>query len=573
VLSQAEQVAALTESAFTPPPPAEQSTAGPPRGVSLLAAPDVLEAALQEAVTAALCQLKAVSVAWRTYACRELCNRLCRCEGQPEAAGVASITDLDLKILNDAGRPWEVVVAGRQLPQLARLHGFGFVVDVQAVRQVRHFGARLSGVALRSCVQGEGEPPHELLFAAVACAASGTVRGVPVQELREDDAIGSLDLEYSSIGVTSAALLGLMLPATTSVHSLSLKGNNLAGETGYVKKIKVQGSSFEVGAKVIYLGREMTVSAEPDRHEEIKMIDLSGVMALVVCLPYCRSLTSLNLEGNRIGDEGATALAAILNKTKLTNLNVLANQIGDGADSLVSAAREMPQLATLCGIQPETKCVYFTGRAGLAGHGLDAGDAKLVAFDLLKNPVIKALRTQGNDLGPKGGAALADGLKGNSTLRSLYLHNSNLGPEGGAALADGLKGNSTLQSLDLLFNFIGVKGTSALAAVLKETKIIHLYLQNNNLGPEGGAALAEGLKGNTMLQSLCLSGNYIEDKGVTALAAILNTTNISKLNLGENNRIRAEGATALATILNETKVKLLKCAPLPEGVRFPVSAH
>ena len=52
----------------------------------------------------------------------------------------------------------------------------------------------------------------------MACAASGTVHGVPVQRLREDDAIGSLDLSDSSLGVFSAELLGLMLPAATSLH-------------------------------------------------------------------------------------------------------------------------------------------------------------------------------------------------------------------------------------------------------------------------------------------------------------------------------------------------------------------
>ena len=190
-------------------------------GLSLLAAQDVREAVLQEVDAAALCQLKAVSAAWCAHARRELCTRLCRYEG-------ASITDLDVECLNDAGRPWEVVVAGRQLPQLARLRGFGFVVDVQAVREAG-LGAEedddeeeeedddgpLGGVALRSCIQGNGNPPRELLLAAVACAASGRVRGVPVQELREDDAIGSLDL-----GIISAALLVLMLPAATSVRSL-----------------------------------------------------------------------------------------------------------------------------------------------------------------------------------------------------------------------------------------------------------------------------------------------------------------------------------------------------------------
>ena len=85
----------------------------------------------------------------------------------------------------------------------------------------------LGGAALRSCIQGEGEPPHELLLAAVACAASGTVRGVPVQRLREDDVtIISLDLDEPSSGVISAGLLGLMLPAATSVRSLRCPSDN-----------------------------------------------------------------------------------------------------------------------------------------------------------------------------------------------------------------------------------------------------------------------------------------------------------------------------------------------------------
>ena len=215
--------------------------AASPLGASLLGLDqDVLGEVLQKVGAAALCQLKAASVAWRTHARRELFNRLCCREGQPEPAGVASITDLDVQVLNGAGRPWEVVVAGRQLPQLARLHGFGLVVDVQAVRQA-DLGAEeeddgdddapLGGAALRRCIQGEGEPPHELLLAAVACAASGLVRGrkprnfcglrgVPVQRLREDDAIDVLDLEESGLGVISAELLSLMLPAATSVRSL-----------------------------------------------------------------------------------------------------------------------------------------------------------------------------------------------------------------------------------------------------------------------------------------------------------------------------------------------------------------
>ena len=133
----------------------------------------------------------------------------------------------------------------------------------------------------------------------------------------------------------------------------SLANNNLAGETGYVKKSKVQGSSFEVGAKVTYEGREMTVSKAPDRDGDIKMIDLSGFMALAASLPEC-GLTSLKCAAapsvrfvsapidtptlspphpapcfavsavNHIGAEGASALAAILKETQITTLKCAA---------------------------------------------------------------------------------------------------------------------------------------------------------------------------------------------------------------------------------------------------------
>ena len=67
----------------------------------------------------------------------------------------------------------------------------------------------------------------------------------------------------------------------------------MVGETDYVNKSKVEGSSFEVGAKVTYEGREMTVSKAPDNDGDIKMVDMSGVLAFAASLPECKSLTSL----------------------------------------------------------------------------------------------------------------------------------------------------------------------------------------------------------------------------------------------------------------------------------------
>ena len=66
--------------------------------------------------------------------------------------------------------------------------------------------------------------------------------------------------------------------------------------------------------------------------------------------------------------------------------SLLNNELGDGADTLVAAALEMPQLVTLCGIQPEQQDVNLNDRR------LGVGDAKLLAFDLSKNQAIKTMR-------------------------------------------------------------------------------------------------------------------------------------------------------------------------------------
>ena len=52
-----------------------------------------------------------------------------------------------------------------------------------------------------------------------------------------------------------------------------------------------------------------------------------------------------------------------------------------------------------------------------------------------------------NQLGPEGGASLAEALKTNTTLTELDLDYNQLGPEGGAKLAEALKTNTTLRYL------------------------------------------------------------------------------------------------------------------------------
>ena len=50
---------------------------------------------------------------------------------------------------------------------------------------------------------------------------------MPVQRLREDASIGTLDLTGRSLGVLGARLLAFVLPAATSVCNLCVRCNEL----------------------------------------------------------------------------------------------------------------------------------------------------------------------------------------------------------------------------------------------------------------------------------------------------------------------------------------------------------
>jgi hypothetical protein len=234
-LGDQEKEAALREPLFASPAvaAAPDAAAPPPlTGVWLAMDGDDPEegnvtACLKRCEAQTLRQLKAVSAGLQQRARRvlweRLLDRLCSRQS-PRPLSLDDVEELDVEEL-----PHEAVAAVRSMPNLARLRGYGFRVELKGPQGVEEADLGVEAgvhmgdlrVALRRCIhEGEGAPPRELLLAAVACAARGEVRGVPVQRLREDDAIGSLSLSDKRLGVIAAELLGLMLPAATSLRDL-----------------------------------------------------------------------------------------------------------------------------------------------------------------------------------------------------------------------------------------------------------------------------------------------------------------------------------------------------------------
>ena len=85
-----------------------------------------------------------------------------------------------------------------------------------------------------------------------------------------------------------------------------------------------------------------------------------------------------------------SSASAAFNARSTSSRSILSNYLFDDADALVAAARELPQLISLCGIKPEQEAVDFSDDG--CGRMLDAGDAKLLAFDLSRNQTIKILK-------------------------------------------------------------------------------------------------------------------------------------------------------------------------------------
>ena len=262
----------------------------------------------------------------------------------------------------------------------------------------------------------------------------------------------------------------------------SLASNNLAGETGYVKKSKVQGSSFEVGAKVTYEGRNMTVSQAPDSDGDVKMIDLSGVLALAVSLPEC-GLTSLEC--------AAAPKCSPLCQRPLTLLTTSHTPLLAVCEITSSVPREQP-------LSPRAS--RATRRCNCWSRPLGARTSSQV-FAFLSAPADTHMcpltvpppvpRSIGNNrIGDEGASALAAILKETQITNlkcaatrqcslscqcplTLTAHASPLGSVDGHALQiDELKGTKPTEEIDLSSKGLGAASAIIIASCIKENGVL-----------------------------------------------------------------------------------------------------
>ena len=111
-------------------------------------------------------------------------------------------------------------------------------------------------------------------------------------------------------------------------------------------------------------------------------------------------------------------------------------------------------------------------------------------------------------------------LASHDYLLELNLGWNSLRGKGGAALAEGLKGNTVLNKVDIGWNGLGDEGARAVGEMLSNNvALTHLDVSHNRINLEGALALAEGIKNNNALMSLELGFNPMGVRAGIAPAA------------------------------------------------------
>ena len=387
-----ERVEALAEPAFTPDNSTLQYT------ITIMALEvndDVAEVALAEVSVGTLIELKGVSRAWCALGRRVLSSKLCRCGDQAYPRQLDEITELNLELLIEAGRPWEAVRAGRLLPNLSQFTGYGFVVNVARVRLVSldsdgandsegeeaeeeelspHRVLALAKRALRGCVafvthDGQGDPPPLLLLGAIAGAGSGEICQIPVEELR-NDMLQELDLNDpwpgSEIGPEGALLVASFIPVSRVMTILRLFANNIgdAGAKAIAEALKVKPSLTLLDLGSNRIGSEGARAIADTLKTDAGVVEVlwliqnnigdDGAEAFADALKASTTkLTTLNLNCNHITDSGASAIANVfrVGRTRLTMLGLEDNDLGAAGERAVLDA-----LARWDGIELEISC-------------------------------------------------------------------------------------------------------------------------------------------------------------------------------------------------------------------------
>lgn len=124
-------------------------------------------------------------------------------------------------------------------------------------------------------------------------------------------------------------------------------------------------------------------------------------------------------------------------------------------------------------------------------------------------------------MGAPGAEKLADVFRLNTTLTHIVLTLCDIGDDGAIAITKALAGKAT-KVLSVRGNDIGPRGAAAVAElVASSATLLTVSLEDNPIGDDGGIVLARALVDNASVTTLYLDRTDVTDRTMQALLAAL----------------------------------------------------
>ncbi|EGZ22664.1 hypothetical protein PHYSODRAFT_488550 [Phytophthora sojae] len=291
---------------------------------------------------------------------------------------------------------------------------------------------------------------------------------------------------------------------------------------------------------------------------EFKSLGVDGAAAVGELLKTNKSLKTVTLSRNQIGDEGVKKLAERLSENAEAGVKELSvtdvGISGAGLDSLAALVeKESCSLMTLQvsfnGLETASSKFFDAFKTNKSLTKLQMKECKLtddhvaaLAAALKQNSTLVEVDLSDNELTQASCAALADGLRDNKTLKILRLENNKCQDEGAVQLADVLAtSNTTLTYLEMGNNALTSVGMTPL---LKAQSLKELHLFNNKLG-EGLSELLPALLANSAIETFGIGANRLHEAlSVTLFNALHSHPSLKTLEMG-GNTLGQEGHNAL----------------------------
>jgi len=276
--------------------------------------------------------------------------------GLLRAAGVTGSTlDLSQKLSGDpptVRRVLAAVVAGA-----GKLRTLGLSQNKLDAEDARALAPALKTTALTSLSVANsnivGEGAQQLATAVLSSSSLEVLSGVPIKKLRAGK-LTKLDLKGKGLGATEGIVLAELMQLSPVLENLSVANNNIDGEGAqHLARVVLSSASLKVFSEIPI----KKIRADALTKLDLRGVGVSGALVLSDLLKFSSALKSCNLLKNGLDVESATMLAKIgaekgIMLSGMPRYQTVADFMGQGlqpADAILIASdlRLMAVLTTL----------------------------------------------------------------------------------------------------------------------------------------------------------------------------------------------------------------------------------